>query len=418
VKLAIIGGGGFRTPAMVQAASASGLFDEIVLHDVDGARLARVDAVLRRLELPVRATLDLDHALAGAGVVFCAIRVGGLPARLRDEVVPLELGLLGQETVGAGGLCYALRTLPAVLAIAERTPGDAWFLNYTNPAGLVTEALTEVLGDRAVGVCDAPAALFAGVRAALGREAEFDYGGLNHLGWLKAARVDGRDVLPELLADHEALATFHEGRIFGGELLRALGRIPNEYLAYYYSTREIVAALRGEGPRAASLLEREREFYGSNGDALVAWRTAVRRRSASYMAEVTGEAGREEDVPDDLGLGGYAAVALEAASALLAGEPAELVLNARNRGAIPFLDDDAVVEVPCRVDAEGVRTLPSSPWTLHEQGLISLVKDAERATIEAARTGSRAQAVRALALHPLVASIEAARHILEREGLP
>jgi 6-phospho-beta-glucosidase len=201
-------------------------------------------------------------------------------------------------------------------------------------------------------------------------------------------------------------------------LLRALGRIPNEYLAYYYSSREVIAELRATEPRAVGLLEREREFYEGDGDALAAWRGAVRRRSTSYMAEVTGSAGSEEDLPSDAGLAGYTGVALGAVRALLTGQPDVLVLNAPNRGAIPFLDDRAVVEVPCRVDADGVRTLPSSGWTLHEQGLISLVKDAERATIEAARRRSRAQAVRALALHPLVGSVSAATEILEREGLP
>jgi len=280
VKLAVVGGGGFRTPGMAAAlldAPDLGIA-ELVLHDVDALRLERIALVVRAVceergpALPLRTTTDLDDALEGAAFVFCAIRVGGLEGRLADETVPLELGLLGQETVGAGGITSALRTLPALREIAARTvaraPG-AWFLNYTNPAGLATEALQDVLGDRVVGICDAPPALFSGVAAALGRdvgELELDYGGLNHLGWLKAARAGGRDLLPALLDDDARLASFTEGALFPGDLLRSLGRIPNEYLVYYYAERELVRSLRDGGPRARVLLDQQRADGAWGGD--------------------------------------------------------------------------------------------------------------------------------------------------------
>ncbi|MBW3593385.1 MAG: 6-phospho-beta-glucosidase, partial [Actinobacteria bacterium] len=398
MKLSVIGGGGVRTPGMVEALlDARDLrVEELVLHDVDPERLALVAAVIHAIcsergsTVPFRVTTDVDDALEGADFVFCAIRVGGLEGRLVDETVPLELGLLGQETVGAGGLCYALRTLPPMIALAERVAQRApraWFLNYTNPAGLVTEALAEVLGDRVVGICDAPAALFAGVARALEcdpDQLEFDYGGINHLGWLKAVRDRGRDLLPDLLGDDARLATLHEGRVFPRDLLRTLGRIPNEYLAYYYCEREIVAAIRAAEPRAKVLLDQQARFYGETaGDpagALAAWREVLRQRSASYMAEVENAAGAETgavgDVPPDGGLGGYTGVALGVVRALVGGRAETLVLNTPNGGAVPFLDENAVVEVPCVVDGAGVRALPSSGWTLHEQGLVSLVKDA------------------------------------------
>jgi 6-phospho-beta-glucosidase len=432
VKLAVIGGGGFRTPGLAAALLDERELDfgEIALHDLDAGRLARIELVLRGLceergaSPPFRTTTDLDDALEGADFVCCAIRVGGLAGRLVDESVPLALGLLGQETVGAGGLTYALRTLPAMLTIAERVATrapSAWFLNYTNPAGLVTEALQEILGSRAIGICDAPPTLFAGVARALGRDEgrlDFDYGGLNHLGWLKAVREDGRDLLPELLADDERLTTFTEGVVFPAELLRTLGRIPNEYLAYYYATRDIVAVLQREGPRARTLLEQERAFYDradadSPSEALAAWRATLRRRSASYFAEVHG-GGSEDELPPDGGLAGYTGVALGVVRALVTGKPARIVLDVANAGTIPFLDERAVVEVPCDVERAGVRPVSSSPWTLHEQGLISTVKDVERVTIAAAAAGSRSLAVRAVALHPLVASVEAARTVLDR----
>lgn len=243
MKLALVGGGGFRTPAMYGAlveAAGELPIDELVLHDTDGGRLERIQLVLRGVEaelggsLPLGTTSDLDDALEGADFVFCAVRVGGLEGRVVDETVPLELGLLGQETVGAGGIAYALRTLPVMRGIAERvaerSPG-AWFVNYTNPAGLITEALADVLGERVVGICDSPAALTSGVARALGRDAaelRFDYGGLNHLGWLKAVHDGNRNLLPGLLADDDRLGAFEEGRIFGPDLLRALGRVPSE----------------------------------------------------------------------------------------------------------------------------------------------------------------------------------------------
>lgn len=437
MKLAVVGGGGFRTPGMAAAlldAPDVGL-TEIVLHDVEPRRLERIALVVRGVceehggTLPLRTSSDLDDALEGADFVFCAIRVGGLEGRLADETVPLELGLLGQETVGAGGITSALRALPALREIAARAAlraPDAWFLNYTNPAGLMTEALRDVLDERVVGICDAPPALFGGVAAALGRdidELDLDYGGLNHLGWLKAARAGGRDLLPELLGDDARLASFTEGALFPGDLLRSLGRIPNEYLVYYYAERELVRSLRDGGPRARILLEQQRGFYDRAGgdspaSALVAWRGVLRRRSASYLAEAHAargsDGGSEDDLPPDGGLAGYTGVALGVVRALTGGGAARLVLNTANRGAIPFLDDAAVVEVPCVVDRVGVQPEASSAWTLHEQGLVSLVKDAERATIAASAAGSRSLAVRALALHPLVASLDAAQAIVER----
>jgi 6-phospho-beta-glucosidase len=277
-----------------------------------------------------------------------------------------------------------------------------------------------------VGICDAPAALFHGVAAALGKmvdELEFDYGGINHLGWLKAVYDDDRDLLPELLADEARLGRFTEGTIFPTDLLRALGRIPNEYLLYYYAEREVVAALRDGGPRARHLLEQQRAFYDrADGDspaaALEAWRATLRRRSASYFAEGRAASGArdgsEDELPPDGGLGGYTGVALGVVRALVTGTPATIVLDTANRGAVPFLDDTAVVEVPCVVDDKGVRPLNSSAWTLHEQGLVSLVKDAERMTIAASAAGSRALALRALALHPLVSSVQAAAALLDR----
>ena len=278
MKLTIVGGGGFRVPLVYGALLAKRdvlPFDEVVLHDLDAGRMERMAGVLRGLaherdaELPFRATTDLDDAVEGADFVFCAIRVGRLEGRVVDEAVPLSLGVLGQETTGPGGICFALRTIPEMVrlaeTVAERAPG-AWVINFTNPAGMVTEALQQVLGDRVVGICDSPSGLCRRVARAVGRdpgEMWFDYFGLNHLGWLRAAHDADTDRLPELLADDEKLASFEEGRLFGGDWLRALGMIPNEYLYYFYFHSDAVDSIRRGVPRGAQLLESQAEFYGT-----------------------------------------------------------------------------------------------------------------------------------------------------------
>src|SRR5919112_463204 len=235
MKLTVVGGGGFRVPMVYGALLARRdrlPFDDVVLHDVDAGRLERIEVVLGGLAaehgaaVPFTTTTDLDEAVDGAAFVFCAIRVGRLEGRVVDESVPLALNVLGQETTGPGGICFALRTIPAMLelagTIAERAP-DAWLINFTNPAGMVTEAVQQVLGDRAVGICDSPSGLCRRVAAAVGRSADdlwFDYFGLNHLGWLKGVRDQGGELLGGLLEDDARLAGFEEGRLFGGDWLR------------------------------------------------------------------------------------------------------------------------------------------------------------------------------------------------------
>jgi 6-phospho-beta-glucosidase len=431
VKLVIVGGGGFRVPlvygALLRRRSALS-FDEIVLHDVDDGRLQRIEGVLEGQaaehgeRLPFRSTTDLDDAVEGADFVFSAIRVGRLEGRVVDESVPLAHGVLGQETTGPGGICFALRTIPIMVgladAVARRAPG-AWLVNFTNPAGMVTEALQQVMGDHAVGICDSPSGLCRRVAAALGRDPAdlwFDYFGLNHLGWLRAVR-DGRgDLLPDLLADGDALAGFEEGALFGAEWLRSLGMIPNEYLYYFYFAAETVAAIR-EAPRGAYLLEQLARFYEANGDEpLATWRQARDERERTYMAEARGGADRE----DHEGGGGYEGEAMAVVDAIVNNTRATLICNTANRSALPFLDAEAVVEVPCVVGAAGPQPVAVGPVPDHAQALVESIKAVERATIEAALTGSTELAVKALALHPLVPSVNTAREIFAgyRERLP
>jgi 6-phospho-beta-glucosidase len=419
VKLAIVGGGGFRVPLVYGALlrrSGALRFDEIVLHDLGEARLERIGAVLEGQaaesgdRLPFRATTALDDAVEGADFVFSAIRPGRLEGRVVDESIPLGLGVLGQETTGPGGICFALRTIPAMLALAEtmaaRSP-RAWLINFTNPAGMVTEAAQRVLGQRAIGICDSPSGLCRRVARALGRPREeltFDYFGLNHLGWLRAVRDGGEDLLPALLADDERLAALEDGRLFGSEWLRTLRMIPNEYLYYFYFGEEAVEGMR-KAPRGEYLLAQQEAFYAGNGDALAAWRAARAERDASYMAEAGVEGGHADDE------GGYEAEAMAVVEAIATNARAELIVNTANASALPFLDSAAVVEVPALVDRSGPRPLAIGPVPDHARALIETVKAVERATIEAALTGSSELAVEALALHPLVPSVTTAREI-------
>lgn len=439
MKLTIVGGGGFRVPLVYGAllAKAERLsLDEVVLHDIDAVRLERIGAVLDGLaaehgaRLPFRTTTDLDDAVDGADYVFCAIRSGQLEGRVVDESVPLSMGVLGQETTGPGGICFALRTIPAMVSLAEtmaaRSP-RAWLINFTNPAGMVTEAVQQVLGERAVGVCDSPSGLCRRVARALGRERDalaFDYFGLNHLGWLKGVR-DGRgELLDGLLEDDAALAGFEEGRLFGGDWLRTLGMIPNEYLYFFYYASDTVDAIREQpASRGAFLLEQQRAFYAQNGEgpaqALAAWRATRHDRERTYMAEARSAAGDggEHEIEASAG---YEAEAMAVLEAIELDTRSVLILNTANRSSLPVLDARAVVEVPAVVDRAGPRPLAVGEVPAHAGALVSLMKDVERTTIDAALTGSRRLAIRALALHPLVPSVTTATAIFDgyRERLP
>lgn len=437
MRLTILGGGGFRVPLVHRALLADegpGRVTELVLHDLDASRLRTIGAVLADAEQAagrpgprVHLETDLETALRGADFVFSAIRVGGLAGRVCDERSALAHGVLGQETTGAGGICYGLRTVPVAVRIAEtvrRVAPDALVINFTNPAGMVTEAMSAVLGDRVVGICDSPVGMFKRVARAVGVDpdrAVFDYAGLNHLGWLRRVLVDGRDVLPGLLADPAAVESFEEGRLFGADWLATIGTVPNEYLWYWYYSSDAVAAVRDAGrTRGEVLLDQQGGFWNepaeaSPGAALARWHRVREEREASYMADSREATGAGEREIEDLDGGGYDRVALQLMRAVARDERTTLVLNVPNRHTLPGLDTDAVVEVPCVVDANGWRPYATDPLDAYASGLVSTVKAVERATIEAALSGSYATATKALALHPLVGSVTIARGILDAE---
>ena len=292
------------------------------------------------------------------------------------------------------------------------------------------------LGDRVIGICDSPVGLArraltalqaAGlVRGDLGRVGEghslvrMDYLGLNHLGWLRGLHVEGRDVLPLLLERPDLLESFEEGKLFGAPLIQTLGAIPNEYLHYYYFTRQDLAAdLAADVPRGQFLAAQQGRFYAAVADlegqpgAHELWERTRLERELTYMATTREAAGSFERDTADLETGGYDQVALAIMHAIANDEPAELILNVANRGTIAALADDDVIEVPCRVDAEGVHPLPTDDLWPHARGIVTNAKYVETMTIAAAQQRSRRHAVLALMHHPLVGSFSIANEVLD-----
>lgn len=442
MKITILGAGGVRTPLIVAAMARRqeriGL-SELALMDVDAERLELIGSLAERLaqsadlRFTMARTTDARAALAGADFVITTFRVGGIASRSLDERIPLRHGVLGQETTGPGGFAMAMRTIPVLLGylrlMRELCPG-AWLINFANPAGLLAEAAVGTGGwPRTVGICDAPATMQRVGAALLGVPADelyLDYFGLNHLGWVKAALHGGRDHLPDFIALIRQLGSL-PGIPFAGDFLARLGMIPNEYLFYYYHSREAVANIRVAGrTRGEQIAAWNAQFFDelrrqrAAGDPEGLQRTYeayLRRRGNTYMAGETGQSHSPDGLPADLHAAvageGYAGVALDLIEGLIGARPGPLILNVPNRGAIRCMDDGDVVEAPAYVGKDMIRPLPVGAIPPGPAGLMQQVKAYERRTIAAATEGSYAGALEALALHPLVQDFGIARVILE-----
>jgi len=401
MKLAVIGAGSTYTPELVSHLTRLPV-DEFALHDVDAERLDVVGGLAERMlarqsyrgEL-VR-TGDLDRAIDGADFVLFQIRVGGQAARLRDETIPLPCGCIGQETTGAGGFAKAMRTVPVVLEIAEqvaeRAAPGAWIVDFTNPVGIVTRALLDA-GHRAVGLCNVAIGFQRAIAGMLGLDPDrvaVDQVGLNHLTWIRAVRVDGRDVLPELLAGHGDELAEHVG--LPRRLLDELGAIPSYYLHYFYAHDRVLAEQRDGIPRAQEVAEIERELLAMYRDPALAEKLALLdRRGGAYYSE--------------------AAVGLVAS--LHSGDGAVHVVDTRNGSTLAGLQPDDVVEVPARVDADGPQPLPQAPLAPELLGLVQHVAAYERLARDAAVTRDPVAARMALLAHPLVGQIDRVDGLVE-----
>ncbi|WP_077801114.1 6-phospho-beta-glucosidase [Streptomyces sp. JHA26] len=409
MKLTVVGGGSTYTPELVDGfARLRDVLpvEELVLVDPAADRLELVGGLARRILARqdhggrVVTTSDLDAAVDGADAVLLQLRVGGQAARERDETWPLECGCVGQETTGAGGLAKALRTVPVVLDIAERvrrTNPDAWIIDFTNPVGIVTRALLRA-GHRAVGLCNVAIGLqrkFAALLGVAPADVHLDHVGLNHLTWETGVRLGGpggEDVLPRLLAEH--------GDVVAADLrlprplLDRLGVVPSYYLRYYYAHDEVVEDLRHKPSRAAEVAEMERRLLEMYADPALDEKPALlAERGGAYYSEA----------------------AVDLAAALLGGTGSPYqVVNTLNRGTLPFLPDDAVIEVQAAVGREGATPLAVPAVDPLYAGLMASVTAYEDLALDAALRGGRERVFRALLAHPLVGQYAHAEQLTDR----
>ena len=420
MKIAIIGGAGVRVPLLAGGLSRSDLrISEIALYDLDQARLVTIADLAQRMAGGVRVTraATADAAIEGADFVITSIRVGGAAQRAKDEAACIALDSIGQETVGPAGFAMAVRTIPAMVEygrLVARLAPRAWLINFSNPVSLITQAVHQETDARLIGICDTPMEMFEDAAHALGLPASvcsYDYFGLNHLGWLRDVLFEGKGELHRIWNDEARLKSAYRSPLFETERLQRLKLLPTEYLYYYYRpevalehmkragssrgaavaklTEELFEDLRGEPSGVSAPLERYQQYLAA--------------RDSSYMQLETGVT-TPRIKPDWAELSGYDRIALMTIRAIVHNQGAVIPLDVANRGTLPFLEDEDIVEVQCRVDAGGPHPQPVAAIPDHPRELIERVKVYERATVKAALTGDRETLIDALALNPLVTS--------------
>ena len=404
MKLAVIGGGSTYTPELADGIGRLlPAVEELVLVDPDPGRLSAVGPVSARImaahdhPAEVRWTASLDEGADGADAILFQLRIGGQAARQRDETWPLDCGCVGQETTGAGGLAKALRTVPVVLDLAERASRraspSAFIIDFTNPVGIVTRALLNA-GHRAVGLCNVAIGFQRQFAALLGvgpARVSLGHVGLNHLTWERSVLLDDVDVLPELLGKFADDIAPHTG--MRADFIRHLGMVPSSYLRYYYDHDAVVASLRGAVTRAEAVARLEAELLELYADpALDTKPPQLAQRGGAFYSE--------------------AAVDLLAS---LTGDRRDVqVVNTYNRGTLPFLPDDAVIEGPAVVGADGAAPVPVDPVEPLLRGLIAHVYAYEELALDAALRGGRDRVYDALLAHPLVGQADQAQCLADR----
>ncbi|MGW3583051.1 6-phospho-beta-glucosidase [Streptomyces rubiginosohelvolus] len=409
MKLAVVGGGSTYTPELIDGFARlrdTLPIEELVLVDPAADRLELVSGLARRIFAKqdhagkITTTTDIDAGVAGADAVLLQLRVGGQAARNQDETWPLECGCVGQETTGAGGLAKALRTVPVVLDIAERvrrTNPDAWIIDFTNPVGIVTRALLQA-GHKAVGLCNVAIGFqrkFTRLLEVEPGQVHLDHVGLNHLSWELGVRLggpDGENVLPKLLAEHgDAIA---DDLRMDRRIVDRLGVVPSYYLRYFYAHDEVVRELGTKPSRAAEVAAMEKELLAMYGDpALDEKPELLAKRGGAFYSEA----------------------AVDLAASLLGdgGSPVQVV-NTYNNGTLPFLPDDAVIEVQARVGRDGATPLAVPALDPLYAGLIANVTAYEDLALEAALRGGRDRVFKALLAHPLIGQFDYAEGLTDR----
>ena len=415
MKVAVVGGGSTYTPELIHgfvARTNSFPLTELWLMDISPERLEIVGKFAQRMveakgaPFKVVLTTDRKQAIRGASYVITQLRVGMMAARRADEYLGPRHGLIGQETTGVGGMAKALRTIPVILDIAsemrELAPG-ALLANFTNPSGLITEALCRYAPDvPAVGVCNAPITAKMDILEGLEKQwgtrldpqrAELNTLGLNHLSWHRGLTLDGEDVWPRVIENYIAQLKAEPEPEWNPRTLESLRMIPNYYLHYYYHTDHKLSEQAAWPPsRAEQVMEIEQDLL---------------RQYA--------EPDRTEPPADLMKRGGayYSTVATQLLDAHYNNLGETHVVNVRHNGAVPGWPADWVLELPCRVDRAGIHPLPAEPLPLVCFGLLAQVKTYELLTVEAAAQGDRNAAYQALLAHPLGPSADKVQAVLD-----
>ncbi len=444
MKIAVIGGAGVRTVIFI-----NGLLkrchklhiDEVALYDINREKLQIIEKlcthVVRRGEsdLKVYAAEDAKEAVMGADYVVTTLRVGGDHSRTVDEEIALRCGVIGQETTGVGGFSMAARTIPVLLeycGLIKKYAPNAWIFNFTNPSGLVTQALKNAGYDRVIGICDAPSSTKFRMAKYLNvpeEELYVEFFGLNHLSWIRSVKLSGKEMLGELLEDNAFLEGVEEFQRFELGVLRLTGLLPNEYLYYYYHREKALENIMKAGSaRGRNIEEINRKMFqelqGMDVDSdpeelLQTFLYYMQQRENSYMAVETGGKGRpmkergQLPVPEGIG---YAGVMLDCIEGMQSETGRYLVLSVENNGALPQLGDRDVVEMTCLVSKDGICPVKVENPPEDCMVLIRNIKHYERLAAEAIVEQSREKAVRALMLHPLINSYSLADKLLTEYG--
>ena len=435
-----IGGAGVRTVIFI-----NGLLkrykklhiDEVVLYDIDFEKLAVIGKLCRHVvdreggDLVVREVYDAVDAVRGMDYIVTTLRVGGDHSRVIDESVALKNGVIGQETTGVGGFSMAVRTIPVLMDycnLIEKYAPDAWIFNFTNPSGLVTQALHSAGHHRVIGICDAPSSMKYRMAQYLGvteEELYVEFFGLNHLSWIRSVQVGGEEIMPRLIADDAFLAGIQELEIFDPDVIRKTGMLPNEYLYYYYHRERALANIHKSDRTRGQIIEdvnirmmkelKETDIDADPEAALQIFLYCMQLRENSYMSIESGSAARpmseKGSLPVPEGMG-YAGVMLDCIEGMQSEEGRTLVLSVLNQGCLPFLGDDDVVEVTCRVSKNGFEPVRQASVPAMCELYIRLIKHYERLTVQAVREGCEDRAVEALMLHPLINSYSLAKKLI------
>lgn len=444
MKIAVLGGGGVRSPflakSLANCAKETGI-EEIVFMDTNEEKISIYGKLAKNVaerinkNLKFSLTTSLEEAVKDAEYIVTTIRVGEDKGRVVDERVALKYGVLGQETTGAGGFGMALRTVPAMIEIVEAvkkySKPDAVVLNFTNPSGLVTQAIRDYGFDRIYGICDAPSGETAEIKSIMKYQDKLNYQcyGLNHLSWFRNFEVNGKDVTEDILKNQEVRESVH--RFFDDKLIELNGKeIINEYLYLFYYRQKAVDSIIQAGVTRGETIQKinskmtqilkNYDIDAQFEEAFSIWIDLYMSRANSYMSVESKTATPKHKIPtveeflEKVGGAedGYAGVTIDFIKAKKEGKESRIVLSLPNQGAIKGLEDGDVVEVSCIINGAGVKPMAIGNVSEFQYSLISRVKYYERMAAQSILEKNRDKAIKALTAHPLVNSFDIAENIV------